>query len=152
MEEKGRMFSDHPGTVDRDTQAGKERIRWLGTTENHFIEGDNLHTDSTDKKILYEILLKSEFTPTTPVIEKKIADKKVYSIDNDTLLICLEHDLTKDLIVKMADIKSVHAKCIYTGFKSNEHIRTTALEIMKSHGVENFRTVWGEGIWWLENQ
>lgn len=102
---------------------------------------DNLYTDGTDEEILYEILLKSGFALTTPVTEKKIAGKKVYSIDNDTLLICLEHDLTKDLIVKMAEMKPARVICLDAGFKGNDQLRTNALEIMKSHGVADFRTV-----------
>ena len=102
---------------------------------------DNLHTDGTDDEILYELLLKSGFALTTPVTEKKIAGKNVYSIDNDSLLICLEHDLTKDLIVKMAEIKPARAICLDVGFKGNDQLRTNALEIMKSHSVADFRTV-----------
>lgn len=104
-----------------------------------FIE--NLHNDGTDEEILYELLLKSGFALTTPVMEKKIAGKKVYSIDSDALLICLEHNLTKDLIVKMAEIKPARAICLDAGFKGNDQLRTNALEIMKSHGVADFRTV-----------
>ncbi len=104
-----------------------------------FIE--NLHNHSTDEEILYELLLKSGFALTIPVTEKKIAGKKVYSIDSDALLICLEHNLTKDLIVKMAEIKPARAICLDAGFKGNDQLRTNALEIMKSHGVTDFRTV-----------
>ena len=104
-----------------------------------FIE--NLHTDGTDEEILYELLLKSGFALTTPVTEKKIAGKKVYSIDDNALLICLDHELTKDLIVKMAEIKPARAICLDTGFKNNDQLRTNAMEIMKSHGVADFRTV-----------
>jgi adenine-specific DNA-methyltransferase len=102
---------------------------------------DNLHTDGTDDEILYELLLKSGFALTTPVSEKKIAGKIVYSIDSDALLICLEHNLTKDLIVKMAEMKPARAICLDAGFKGNDQLRTNALEIMKSHGVADFRTV-----------
>jgi len=104
-----------------------------------FIE--NLHTGGTDEEILYELLLKSGFPLTTPVSVKEIAGKNVYSIDNDALLICLEHNLTKDLIVKMAEIKPDRAICLDAGFKGNDQLRTNALEIMKSHGVADFRTV-----------
>lgn len=104
-----------------------------------FIE--NLHTGGTDEEILYELLLKSGFALTTPVTEKKIAGKRVYSIDDDSLLICLEHALTKDLIVKMAEIKPARAICLDAGFKGNDQLRTNAMEIMKSHGVTDFRTV-----------
>jgi adenine-specific DNA-methyltransferase len=102
---------------------------------------DNLHTGGTDDDILYELLLKSGFALTTPVSEKKIAGKIVYSIDNDALIICLEHNLTKDLIVKMAEIKPARAICLDAGFNGNDQLRTNALEIMKSHGVADFRTV-----------
>ena len=102
---------------------------------------DNLHTGGTDEDILYELLLKSGFALTTPVSAKKIAGKKVFSIDNDALLICLEHNLTKDLIVKMAEIKPSRAICLDAGFNGNDQLRTNALEIMKSHGVADFRTV-----------
>lgn len=102
---------------------------------------DHIDPHSTDEEILYELLLKSGFALTTPVAEKKIAGKKVYSIDDNALLICLEHDLTKDLIVKMADIKPARAICLDTGFKNNDQLRTNAMEIMKSHGVADFRTV-----------
>lgn len=102
---------------------------------------DNLHTGGTDEDILYELLLKSGFALTTPVSEKKIAGKNVFSIDNDALLICLEHNLTKDLIVKMAETKPTRAICLDAGFNGNDQLRTNALEIMKSHGVADFRTV-----------
>jgi adenine-specific DNA-methyltransferase len=104
-----------------------------------FIE--NLHAGGTDEEILYELLLKSGFPLTTPVSVKEIAGKNVYSIDNDALLICLEHNLTKDLIVKMAEIKPDRAICLDAGFKGNDQLRTNALEIMKSHSVTDFRTV-----------
>ncbi len=102
---------------------------------------DHIDPRSTDEEILYELLLKSGFALTTPVAEKKIAGKKVYSINDNALLICLEHELTKDLIVKMAEIKPARAICLDTGFKGNDQLRTNALEIMKSHGVTDFRTV-----------
>jgi adenine-specific DNA-methyltransferase len=102
---------------------------------------DHIDPHSTDEEILYELLLKSGFALTTPVAEKKITGKKVYSIDDNALLICLDHELTKDLIVKMAEIKPARAICLDTGFKGNDQLRTNAMEIMKSHGVADFRTV-----------
>lgn len=102
---------------------------------------DHIDPHSTDEEILYELLLKSGFELTTPVAEMEIAGKKVYSIDNNALLICLEHELTKDVIVKMAEIQPARAICLDLGFKGNDQLRTNALEIMKSHGVTDFRTV-----------
>lgn len=102
---------------------------------------DHIDPHSSEEEILYELLLKSGFPLTTPVTEKKIAKKAVYAVDNDALLICLEHDLTKDLIVKIAEMKPARVICLDTGFKGNDQLRTNAMEIMKSHGVTDFRTV-----------
>lgn len=102
---------------------------------------DHIDPHSSEEEILFEILLKSGFPLTTPVTEKKIAKKTVYAVDNDALMICLEHDLTKDLIVKIAELKPARVVCLDTGFKGNDQLRTNAMEIMKSHGVTDFRTV-----------
>lgn len=102
---------------------------------------DHIDPHSSEEEILYELLLKSGFPLTTPVTEKKIAKKTIYAVDNDALLICLEHDLTKDLIVKIAELKPARVVCLDAGFKGNDQLRTNAMEIMKSHGVTDFRTV-----------
>ena len=46
-----------------------------------------------------------------------------------------------DLIVKREEIKPARAICLDTGFKGNDQLMTNAREIMKSHGVTDFRTV-----------
>ena len=102
---------------------------------------DNLHTGGTDEEIFYEILLKSGFELTTPITEIKMAGKKVYSINDNKLLICLEHNLTKELIVKMAEVKPDRVICLDIGFKDNDQLKTNAAEIMRSHEVHDFRTV-----------
>jgi len=102
---------------------------------------DHIDPHSSEEEILYELLLKSGFPLTTPVAAKKIAKKTVYAVDNDALLICLEPDLSKDLIVKIAEMKPARVICLDTGFKGNDQLRTNAMEIMKSHGVTDFRTV-----------
>ena len=43
-------------------------------------------------------------------------------------------------IVKMEEIKPARTICLDAGFKGNDQHRTNALEIMKSHGVTDFRT------------
>ena len=102
---------------------------------------ENLLPGGTDEDILFELLLKSGFQLSTQVAEKKTAGKTVYSIENDSLLICLESALTKDLIVKMAEMKPSRVICLDSGFKGNDQLRTNAMEIMRSHGVSDFRTV-----------
>ncbi|HOF42857.1 MAG TPA: site-specific DNA-methyltransferase [Candidatus Moranbacteria bacterium] len=96
---------------------------------------------ATADDILYELLLKSGFSLTTKVEEKAVSGKKVYSIENGALLVCLEKELTKEVITEMARLEPARVVCLDQGFSGNDQLKTNAVQIMKSHGVNDFRTV-----------
>ena len=120
---------------------------------------DHIDPNSKEEDILYEILLKSGFELTTPVekltVEGKkvysvaegkkvysVAEgKKVYSVAEGALLICLEKNLTKNLIRAIAEKEPHRVVCLDSGFKGNDQLKTNAVQIMKSFKVESFRTV-----------
>lgn len=121
---------------------------WGGTvSEDGDIEGqlelaiNHIDTDSSDEDILYEILLKAGFELTTKIKELNLADKKVYSIADNALLICLERNLTKEVITEMTRLQPARVICLDIGFADNDQLKTNAVQIMKSHDVEDFRTV-----------
>ena len=105
-----------------------------------------LHIDHIDYKasqddILYEILLKAGFNLTTKIEKIKLAGKAVYSIEGGAMLICLEKELTKELIKAMAEKQPGRVICLDRGFSNNDQLKTNAVQIMKSKGVDDFRTV-----------
>jgi adenine-specific DNA-methyltransferase len=102
---------------------------------------DHLDPKATNDDILYELLLKSGFPLTTKVEEKPLAGKMVYSIESGELLICLEKELTKEVITEMARLEPARVICLDQGFAGNDQLKTNAVQIMKSHGVNDFRTV-----------
>jgi adenine-specific DNA-methyltransferase len=102
---------------------------------------DHINPNSTPEDILYELLLKSGFELTTKVESAEMAGKTVYSIENDALLICLEDNLTKEVITEMARRQPARVVCLDQGFAGNDQLKTNAVQIMKSHEVEDFRTV-----------
>jgi len=102
---------------------------------------DHIDTQSSDEDILYELLLKSGFQLTTQIEEKPLAGKKVYSIEDGALLICLERELTKEVIIEMARLEPARIICLDEGFSGNDQLKTNAVEIMKSFNVNDFRTV-----------
>lgn len=102
---------------------------------------ENINPRSSEEDILYELLLKSGFPLTTKIEEIELAGKKVYSIENDALLICLSRDLSKEVITEMARRKPARVICLDDGFAGNDQLKTNAVQIMKSFGVEDFRTV-----------
>ena len=105
-----------------------------------------LHIDHIDYKssqddILYEILLKAGFELTTKIEKIELAGKAVYSIEGGAMLICLEKELTKELIKAMAEKQPSRVICLDRGFANNDQLKTNAVQIMKSKGVDDFRTV-----------
>ena len=91
--------------------------------------------------LLYEILLKSGFELSTQVAQLNFEGKKVYSIANGELLICLEKQFTSELIKAIAEKKPSRVVCLEEGFQGNDQLKTNAVQIMKSKGVVKFQTV-----------
>ena len=102
---------------------------------------EHINPKATEHDILYELLLKSGFSLTAKVESLKLAEKKVYSVENGALLICLEKNLNKEVITEMARREPARVICLDTGFSGNDQLKTNAVQIMKSHKVEDFRTV-----------
>jgi adenine-specific DNA-methyltransferase len=120
---------------------------WDGNVENKPIQEqlklaiDHIDPKSKEEDILYEILLKSGFELATPIEKLTIEGKKVYSVAEGALLICLEKNLTKELIRAIAEKEPHRVVCLDSGFKGNDQLKTNAVQIMKSFKVESFRTV-----------
>ncbi len=102
---------------------------------------DHIDPNSKEEDILYEILLKSGFELTTPIEELTLEGKKVYSVAEGALLICLEMNLTKELIRAIAKMEPQRVVCLDSGFEGNDQLKTNAVQIMKTSDVESFRTV-----------
>lgn len=104
-----------------------------------FIE--HIDPNSADDDILFEILSKAGFELTTKIETLELGGKKIYSIAGDVLLICLERKLTKEVITAMASRQPARVVCLDAGFDGNDQLKTNAVQIMKSHGVTDFKTV-----------
>ncbi|MHC4456983.1 MAG: site-specific DNA-methyltransferase [Planctomycetota bacterium] len=120
---------------------------WDGNVEDRPIQEqlelviDHVDPSSKEEDILYEIFLKSGFELTTPIDKLTLENKTVYSMADGKLLICLEKNLTKDLMQAIAGKAPHRVVCMDSGFKGNDQLKTNAVQIMKSFNVESFRTV-----------
>jgi adenine-specific DNA-methyltransferase len=102
---------------------------------------EHIDPNSDAHDILYELLLKSGFELTTSVVDLTLAEKQVHSVASNALLVCLDRELNKDVITEMAKLQPARVICLDAGFAGNDQLKTNAVQIMKSHGVEDFRTV-----------
>lgn len=104
---------------------------------------NHISPEAEQEAILYELLLKSGFELTTHIEALTLAGKTVFSIADGQLLICLEKEITHDCIKAMAEKEPSRVICLDEAFTGTnaDALKTNAVQIMKSKGVVNFRTV-----------
>ena len=67
--------------------------------------------------------------------------KTVYSIADGALFICLERQITIELVRAMAEAKPERVVCLDEGFAGNDQLKANAVQIFKTKGVTSFKTV-----------
>ncbi|MGH7782265.1 MAG: site-specific DNA-methyltransferase [Candidatus Binatia bacterium] len=102
---------------------------------------DHLRDGRSDDDLLYEVLLKSGYPLTTAVEKIDVARETLYSVAGGLLLVCVERELTYDLIKAIAGRKPERVVCLDEGFAGNDQLKTNAVQTMKAKGVTSFKTV-----------
>lgn len=101
---------------------------------------DPVKEGRTQEDVVYEVLLKYGVDLTVPIEQKDIAGKAVYDVGMGYLLICLERDLTLEIIEQIAELKPARVVFYDEGFK-DDTVRTNAQQILKRHNVEDIRVI-----------
>jgi len=101
----------------------------------------HIREDRKSEDILYEILLKSGFPLTTPIETISLADKIVHSVASGMLFICLQKELTLEVIRAMAEQKPERIVCLDHGFAGNDQLKANAAQIFKTKGITSFKTI-----------
>jgi adenine-specific DNA-methyltransferase len=118
-----------------------------GLTAQLELHVDHILTGRTQEDILTELLLKSGFPLTTAVERKPFSRedakdaKFCFSVEGGAMLICLEPELTQEMLKEMAEMKPTRVICLDAGFQGNDQLKTNAVQTMKARGVVKFQTV-----------
>jgi len=124
--------------------------KWNKTTEDSEVDIaksldellDNIVNDRTQEDILYEILIKNGISPVTKIEKLELAGKSVFVVfNNGMVLICLEDNLTKEVINAMADMNPSKVICLDSAFEGKDELKTNAVLTMKAKDVTKFITV-----------
>ena len=117
---------------------------------------DHIREGRTADDLLYELLLKSGFPLSVKcsVLSFQQGEFKlkteplktehfpiIYSVADGAMLICLERELTLELIRAMAEKKPERVVCLDEGFAGNDQLKANAVQIFKTKGVTSFKTV-----------
>jgi len=121
-----------------NADAPKDAVQLGKQLEMHV---QHIETGRTQEDILFEILLKSGFPLSTRIETLKLAGQTVFSIAQGAMLICLEKELTPEVIKEIAARKPERVVCLDAGFAGNDQLKTNAAQTFKTKGVTSFRTV-----------
>jgi adenine-specific DNA-methyltransferase len=111
-----------------------------GLAEQLELYADHVLPDRSDQDILFELLLKAGRSLTAKIEQKKIEGKMVYSIEDGSLLICLEERVTAKAMRGMVGLKPRQVICLDNAFGRNDQLKTNTVLEMRDHDIE-FRTV-----------
>lgn len=107
---------------------------------------EHINQASAPEDILYELLLKAGYELTIQIAKKTMAGKDVFEIADGALLICLDKNITPELIDALADADPLQVICLDEGFKGNDQLKANAVQTFKSCANDDeevvvFRTV-----------
>ena len=114
--------------------------------KNLFDSVDNIKSDRSTEDVLYEILLKYGLDLTVPIEERIIANTKVYSIGLGALIICLEKDISNDVIKGIIGLKEeLNPEVIRVVFSDksfkDDVIKTNTVQTLKQNGIEDVKSI-----------
>ena len=105
---------------------------------------DNIKSDRTQEDLIYEIMLKYGIDLTLPIEKHETQKNTIYSIGFGALVICLDNNITKDIVSEILDITEDldESRVVFkdNGFASDSD-KTNIKEILKTNNVNEFITI-----------
>ena len=114
-----------------DPSAPTEKVE-----EELFKHIGHISDKATPEDLLYEILLKAGFTPTEKIETKTITSKNVFSIAGGALLLCLEDEVTKELINAVAALEPMQFICLDSAFQGNDQLKANAVQTFAARNMQ----------------
>lgn len=107
---------------------------------------DNFVEGRTEEDVVYEIMLKYGIDLTYPIDVREVNGKKVFSIGFGALIICLDDEVTLDVVNGIVDLKNELApettRVVFkdNGFKTDS-VKTNTIEILKRNNITEIMSI-----------
>lgn len=98
---------------------------------------DHITPEAKQEELLYEILIKAGFTMTVKILTKTIAGQPVFAIADGSLLICLEPEVTKDLVEAVAEAQPKQFFCLDSAFQGNDQLKANAVQTFAARNADH---------------
>ncbi|WP_291627664.1 site-specific DNA-methyltransferase [Clostridium sp.] len=107
---------------------------------------ENFVPNRSEEDVVYEIMLKYGIDLTYPVEEKIINGKKIYSVGFGALIICLDNDITLDVIEGIVEVKKeLSPEVCRVVFKdngfANDSVKTNAIQILRRNNIKEVMSI-----------
>ena len=107
---------------------------------------DNIKNDRTSEDLLYEILLKYGLDLTLPIEEKIILERQVFIIGFGALVVCLDNEITSEIVEEIAKIKEEYQSAITRvvfkdGSFKDAVAKTNAIQILKQNDIDEIVSI-----------
>lgn len=93
---------------------------------------NNVDESATQEEILFELLIKAGFELSENVKEIVVSGKVLYAVADGALIICLEDELSSDLIDAVADMEPMQFICLDKAFNGNDQLKANAVQTFKA--------------------
>lgn len=105
---------------------------------------NNIKEGRTKEDILFEIILKLGLELNVPIDEIRVKDKVIYNVGCGAVLICLENEITEDILKEIPKHKAdfIETRIVFkdSAFRSDS-AKLNAVENLKQYGILDVRSV-----------
>lgn len=107
---------------------------------------DYIKQDRSSDDVLFELLIKYGLDLTVPIETRTISGKTVYSIGLGALVVCLDKDVSMDVVNGIGALKEeLKPEIMRVVFKDNgfkdDVVKTNALQTLKRFGIEDIKSL-----------
>lgn len=120
---------------------------WDGNIDNNNIENQltkalfHVNNNSSEEDILSEIILKSGFELSIKIETIHLGSKKIFSVEDNSLIICIEKNIDIELIKQIAEFQPARVVILDSGFSNNDELKTNTVQILKSYDITDFKII-----------
>lgn len=110
------------------------------------LAANSIKDGRTSEDVLYEIFLKYGIELTVPVEQQTVAGRQVYVVGAGALLVCLDDDITSEVVEGIAELKhELDPETTQVVFKdagfADSVVKTNAIQILKQAGIYDVKSI-----------